>query len=244
MRRLVLLLLCFCLYSASTAAADAVSTETTDYRGNTRTYYLDIPETAKPPSPLVVLLHGSGGNGEFMLEQWKDVAAREGVVLLAPNSLHADVGWDLDADGPDYIHQLIGIVAAKHPIDFRRIYVFGQSGGAVYALTLAMLESQFFAAVAFHAGGWRRPAEYKAMDYAKRKIPITMYLGDRDEYFSLSSVEHTERALTDAGFPVALNVLPGRHHSYLDVPAEFNQTVWNALKGSALTDEPNYTVYR
>jgi len=214
------------------------------FEGHDRSYYLFVPDGGDGALPMVVLLHGSGGNGLFMIQRWQDIATREHVVLLAPDSLHRDIGWDLADDGPNYIRAAIQVAAAAHPIDFRRLYVFGQSGGAVYALNLAMLESEYFAAAAFHAGGWRKPAEYRYADYAERKIPIAMFVGDRDEYFSVDSVQATLRILTRRGIPAELHLLPGRVHSYLDVPADFHDAVWSFLKANALSEPPKFTPYR
>lgn len=226
-------------------AAESVGKQSLVFEGRDRTYYLFVPDiAAQMPRPLVVLLHGSGGNGLFMLQRWKDVATREGIALLAPDSLHTDVGWDIHNDGPDYIHAAIQAVAAGYQIDFHRLYLFGQSGGAVYALNLAMLESEYFAAAAYHAGGWRKPAEYQFADYAKRKIPIAAYVGDKDEYFSVVSVQATESILKQRGFPSELHLLPGRVHAYSDVPADFHDTVWSFLKANALIDIPKYAPYR
>jgi poly(3-hydroxybutyrate) depolymerase len=227
------------------AAAGTISKNTVMFAGRERTYYLDVPDRGQSgPAPLVVLLHGSGGNGLFMAQRWQETAEREGIALLAPDSFHPDAGWDLHDDGPDYIHALIATVAATHPVDFKRLYVFGQSGGAVYTLTLAMLESEYFAAAAFHAGGWRRPAEYRVAGFATRKIPISMWVGDQDEYFSMPSVHTTEHVLVEAGFPAELNVLPGRRHSYKDVPADFHDRVWKFLNSHALDGPPRYAEYR
>ena len=227
------------------AAAGTISRDTATFAGRERTYYLDVPDRAQSgPAPLIVLLHGSGGNGLFMAQRWQETAEREGIVLLAPDSLHPDAGWDLHDDGPDYIHAVIATVAAAHPVDFKRLYVFGQSGGAVYTLTLAMLESEYFAAAAFHAGGWRRPAEYRVATFATRKIPISMWVGDQDEYFSMPSVRTTEHVLVEAGFPAELNVLPGRRHSYQDVPADFHDRVWKFLSSHALDGPAKYAEYR
>lgn len=230
------------LLAAIPARAGGIVQASLSFQGQERTYFLDAPD-AKAPAPLLLLLHGSGGNGLFMAQLWKDLGEREGVVLLAPNSRDTAKGWDLRNDGPAYIHDLIAAVAAAHPVDMRRLYVFGQSGGAVYALTLGMLESEYFAAIAFHAGGWRRPAEYRAAAYARRRIPVSIDVGDRDEYFSLASVRHTEAVLREAGFPVELNILEGRRHSLLDVPAGFNEGVWRFLGSHALEGAPRYAEY-
>jgi poly(3-hydroxybutyrate) depolymerase len=235
--------LMFWLLTPQLAAAGDPAKLTMAFGGRDRTYYLLAPDTAKP-APLLVLLHGSGGNGLFMLQRWKDIASREDVILLAPDSLHADEGWDLHTDGPDFIHALIDTVAVGHPVDYRRLYLFGQSGGAVYTLTLAMLESEYFAAAALHGGAWRRTDEYQVMDYARRKIPVSIWVGDRDEYFSTASVNSTQRILSGAGFPVDLNLLKDRRHSLLDVPIDFNDKVWAFLGHNALGDIPKFTPYR
>lgn len=234
------------LLSALAASAEAVTVSRDQLRfgDRDRTYYLYRPEGDAGARPAVVLLHGSGGNGLLMVERWKEVAAREQIVLIAPDALHAQVGWSLRDDGPDFIHGVIRAVAATYPIDMRRLYVFGQSGGAVYALNLAMLESEYFAAAAFHAGGWRKPAEYAFAGYAERKIPIAAYVGDKDEYFPVASVEDTQRILMRHGIPAELHLLPGRAHAYSDVPPDFQDTVWNFLNGNALSGLPKYTPYR
>ena len=155
------LVLALAILMPGLAAAAVPARLSLRFEGHDRTYYLFVPDGGGGALPMVVLLHGSGGNGLFMIQRWQDIATREHIVLLAPDSLHSEVGWDLATDGPDYIHAAIQASAAAHPVDFRRLYVFGQSGGAVYALNLAMLESEYFAAAALHAGGWRNPAEYR-----------------------------------------------------------------------------------
>src|SRR5262249_7820110 len=143
------------------------------------------------------------------------LADQEGIILAAPDSLQIEA-WHLDKDGPDFLRAVVDDVAQREKIDGRRVYLFGQSGGAVYALTLAMLESNYFAAVAIHAGAWRERGEFQVMDYAKRRIPLKIIIGDRDEFFSISSVRQTQSALSDAGFPIDVSVLEGRHHVYSD----------------------------
>jgi predicted esterase len=180
---------------------------------------------------------------EFSWRRSGKTSPREGIVLVAPDSLHPDIGWDLRVDGPDYIRAVLAAVTATHSIDPHRLYVFGQSGGAVYTLQLGMLESEFFAAVAVHAGAWRHPEEYKVADYATRKIPVSISVGDLDEYFPMESVRNTQHILTLAGFPIEVNVLPGRHHAYADVPADFNDTVWTFFRRTTLPGDPKYADY-
>jgi poly(3-hydroxybutyrate) depolymerase len=242
MRKISLCLVLLALFAPQARAG--VERASLTFAGRDRIYYASVPASGSGPFPLVVLLHGSGGDGAQMIERWKEIAAQEPMALAAPNSLHTAEGWTLRDDGPDFIRGVIEAMEASHPIDPRRLYLFGQSGGAVYALNLGLLESEYFAAVAFHAGGWREPAEYKFADFARRKIPIAMFVGDRDEYFPVDSVERTARVLAERGVPVELHLLAGRRHAYSDVPDDFHDTVWKFLKAKSLDSAPRFTPYR
>jgi predicted esterase len=99
---------------------------------------------------------------------------------------------------------------------------------------LSMLESQLFAATAIHAGAWRTPNEFRAVPYAKRKIPIAMFIGDKDEYFPLFAVRKTQSALEQAGHPVSVTVIPGHNHPYANVALEVNRSAWQFMKENRL----------
>jgi len=210
------------------------SKESFEFAGLKRSYALFAPASAAAaPAPLLVLLHGSYGSGDAMVGWWTSIAEQEGIVLVGPDAREREA-WQLRADGPQFIRALIDTVAAKHPIDRTRIYLFGSSGGAVYSLTLSMLESQLFAATAIHAGAWRAPNEFRAVPYAKRKIPIAIFIGDKDEYFPLFAVRKTQSALEQAGHPVSVTVIPGHNHPYANVVAEVNRSAWEFMKANRL----------
>ncbi len=205
-----------------------------EFAGIKRSYTLFAPTTASAsPAPLIVLLHGSYGSAAALVKWWSSLAEQEGIVLVAPDAREREA-WQLRADGPQFIRAVIEEAAAKHSIDRARIYLFGNSGGAVYSLTLSMIESQVFAATAVHAGAWRAPSEFRAVPYAKRKIPIAIFIGDKDEYFPLFTVRKTRSALEKAGHPVSVTVIPGRTHSYPDVALEVNREAWQFMKANRL----------
>jgi poly(3-hydroxybutyrate) depolymerase len=215
-------------------SSHGASKEFFEFAGLKRSYTLLAPSSAAAsPAPLLVLLHGSYGSGAAMVSWWASVAEQEGIVLVGPEAREREA-WQLRADGPQFIRALIDTVAARHPIDRTRIYLFGTSGGAVYSLTLSMLESQLFAATAIHAGAWRTPNEFRAVPYAKRKIPIAMFIGDKDEYFPLFAVRKTQSALEQAGHPVSVTVIPGHNHPYASVALEVNRSAWEFMKANRL----------
>src|SRR5258707_546235 len=81
-----------------------------------------------------------------------------------------------------FLHDLISELQTKYPIDEHRIYLFGHSGGASFALYMALYESEYFAATAIHAGALRKDDDV-IVARAKRKIPIQIAVGTVDRSF-------------------------------------------------------------
>src|SRR3954462_14832588 len=104
--------------------------------GRKRSYYLFVPDTVKAPAPLVVLLNGSGRNGKTLIDTWQDLAAKGGLIINGPDSDDPSA-WVLGRDGPDFLHDLVEALKSKYPINPRRVYLFGNSGGAVFGLVMS-----------------------------------------------------------------------------------------------------------
>jgi predicted esterase len=225
-------------------AADRITKEALESQGKKRTYYLMVPDSAKSSAsaPLIVLLHGSGRNGLSLMEKWKELASREGVIIAGPDSRDSQ-GWQIPGDGPGFIHDLVEALRAKYQVNPRRIYLFGHSAGAVFALNLSMMESEYFAATAVHAGSWRSEGELSTRDYAKRKTPLAIIVGDRDAFFPLPSVRATEAALKERGFTIEVKVMKGHDHWYYDLAPQINRDAWEFLKQRELNEDPRYETY-
>ena len=209
-----------------------------------RDYYLFIPGSIAPdmPAPVLLLLHGSYSTPLDVLPQWSEVAEHAGIILVAPKSF-ADYGWRIHDDPPALLRDIVDDLAARRPIDRRRLYLFGHSAGAVHALTLGLLESQYFAAVAVHAGAWTQRDYFNVIPLARRKIPLWMTIGDQDRQFSLKDANATEAALRAAGFPVTLTIMKGHDHSYASEAPAVNRAAWEFLAPLALAQSPVFTSY-
>jgi len=209
-----------------------------------RAYYLFVPEKLEAAKrvPLVVLLHGSGRNGNSLVEKWKDLAKKERFVIAGPDAVDS-AGWQIPEDGPDYIKELVEALTAKYPIDKRRVYLFGHSAGAGMALNLSLFESEYFAATAIHAGAIHK-GMYPYISEAKRKIPISIIVGTRDNFFPLSVVRATRDALTDGGFKVELTEIKDHTHWYYDRSKEINDMAWTFLKPLKLEADPVYETHQ
>ena len=150
--------------------------------------------------------------------------------------------WASPQDGPLLLRDLVEEIAAKYPVDPRRVYLFGHSAGAVFTLQMACLESEYFAAAAAHAGSVDR-AYHSLFDFAVRKIPIAIFIGTKDAFFPLTSVRATAEALKSRGFPVTLTEIPGHTHDYSSMSREINAQVWDLFSRTRLEADPKYRVY-
>ena len=98
--------------------------------------------------PLVLALHGSGGNAQGMEGQTKleELARQKGFVLVIPDSA-TDPPWQ-DPGDISYIAGLLASVDKAQNIDRQRQYVTGFSAGGREAYAIACRLSAQFAAVA------------------------------------------------------------------------------------------------
>ena len=238
-------LLAFILALAPAGAlAQKIAKETIVSEGKKRTYYLYVPKNVQPssPVPLLVLLHGSGHVGLSLAEKWDKLAEKEGVIIVAPDSADSAL-WSVPGDGPAFLHELVESIKTKYPINKKRVYLFGHSGGATFALLMSLYESEYFAATAIHAGALP-PEATVLIDLAKRKTPIQIQVGTVDDFFPLAIVRATRDLLNTRGFSVQLIEIPGHNHWYYDLAPKINQDAWEFLKTKELSDEPRYEEYK
>jgi predicted esterase len=208
--------------------------------GQQRRFFLLAPDPLPPssaPAPLILLLHGSGRDGNSLLKPWAKLASREGIILVAPNASNPQV-WRPPIDGPEFLIKAVEAARKKLPVDPSRIYLFGHSAGAVFALLVSFAESQYFAAAAVHAGALRQPDEIATIEWAKRKLPIQLLIGTRDPFFPIDAVRRTRELLEAKQFPVDLQEISGHDHDYYGIAAKINEQAWSFLKDKTLPAPP------
>lgn len=114
------------------------------------------------PAPLLLVLHGYGGDGANLLD-WSGLRALKGVHLVAPDGTRDSTGrrfWNAtptccdfegaQIDDVKYLSSLVDDVAANHPVDRARVYAFGLSNGGAMAMRLGC-EGRVAAVVSFAA---------------------------------------------------------------------------------------------
>ena len=235
------LLVALFLLVATPSAAAKITKETLDVDGTKRTFYLLVSDKLQDKAPLIVTLHGSGRDGKILLDHWKGLAEKEGIILAGPDATERQ-GWEGARDGPAFLYALVEHLKSKHAVDPRRVYLFGHSAGAIHGLGVGVLESEYFAAVAAHAGVL--PQAYAP--YAKqapRKIPLAIWVGTNDRFFPVNDVRQTRDALDSMGFPVGLTEIKGHTHDYYSRASGINKEVWAFLQKHRLEADPKYQEY-
>ncbi len=153
----VLLVLLSALLGCAAWAQESV-TETLLHDGLERDYYLHVPEGADgEPWPLVVVLHGRGGDGPGMarLTDFDAIADEHGFIAVYPsgveeqwNYLEDVLGYNLEADDVGFLRSLVTNLSERYSIEPTRVYVTGFSNGGFMAQRLICEAPDLFAAFA------------------------------------------------------------------------------------------------
>jgi len=208
-----------------------VEAGTLRFQGRSYEYSVYSPSGVRGGSlPAVLLLHGAGGAGRDMIEVWKPVAKKQGIVLVAPD-LPRELAFEPIA--PAFFRALMDEVGGRVALDSHRLYVFGYSMGGYLAYDAAMFDSEYFAAVGVYAN-FISPEYLPILKEARRRIPIAIYAGVRDELIPVKSVRATRDLLQARGFPVHYLEFEGRGHDYGTVSREVNADVWTFFVGLRL----------
>jgi predicted esterase len=111
-------------------------------------------------APLVVLLHGAGGDARATLDLLRGLADATGIILLAPTS--RKYTWDVVVGGygPDVeaIDRALEETFSRYAVDPARLAVGGFSDGASYALSLGINNGDLFTDVLAFSPGFMAPS--------------------------------------------------------------------------------------
>jgi poly(3-hydroxybutyrate) depolymerase len=222
--RLVAVALLLRASGALAADREAVRCGSADY-----TYLFSSPGKAEP-MPALLLLHGAGGHPDYMIESWQAVAAKNGIVLVAPEIPRTAT---FDGIAPRVFRCMVEDARTRAKIDPRRVYVFGHSMGGYLTFDTAMFESEYFAAAAVHAGAIS-PDYADIVGFARRKMPILIFSGDKDQTITIESTRWTRDLLLARGFSVEFVELKGHDHHYDAVADKINPEIWKFLSRHSL----------
>ncbi len=160
--------------------------------GLERAYYLHIPPSYRnsTAAPLVVALHGGGGNGQKMdkLSRLSLLADQGSFIVAYPDAVerHWNDGRGLskyrsqkeNIDDVGFISNMIDVIATEYNIDREQVYVTGASNGAMMSLRLGCELAHKITAIAPVIGSM--PENLVTQCAPARPIPLMMINGTDD----------------------------------------------------------------
>ena len=140
--------------------------------GLTRSALVHAPPAARSgrPLPLVLALHGVGGNGKFMEEYTglSRLSNRKGFVVAYPSAYGSPARWNIagppgaEPDDVAFGRDLLDALGARLCIDTGRVFVTGVSNGGGMAARLGCELSDRLRAIAPVAGSAGCPNSARA----------------------------------------------------------------------------------
>ncbi len=179
------------------------------------------------PRPAIVLLHGSGRPGLAMIDMWKETAARNQLVLIAPNSSNPQY-WDHGPDGTDFMTNLLEQAQDHFAIDPTQIYLMGHSAGGLFAQQLALRNTGQWRAITTHGAA----IDTANVHPTNSDAPLFIYNGDKDHLFPTAASTATAQALAEAGQDTTQIQIPDHTHWYYKIGPQIAPDMWNRMKAS------------
>ena len=126
--------------------------ESIDVEGVERTYLVtgSLDAHCNKPGPLVLVWHGSGGNGEWIRRRFSlSSIGREDTIVVYPNTGRFSY-WNRDLKGEDIrlFDALLRHVAGRYCVDPRRVFSVGHSNGGRFVEVLGCHRGQAHRALA------------------------------------------------------------------------------------------------
>ncbi len=191
-----------------------------------------VPETydASTPLPLVMALHGGGGNGRHFLWSWVRAARSHGAILVAPTS-QGDT-WSLnnpDVDGPR-LFEIYAAIADGWSIDPDRLLLTGISDGGTFSYLAGYHSASPFTHIAPVAASFHPILLTLADPERVRRVPLHLVHGVLDWMFPIAMAREADASLRTAGADVTYREIEDLSHTY---PREVNPVLLEWMNTTA-----------
>ncbi|SDZ19034.1 hypothetical protein SAMN05444004_10798 [Jannaschia faecimaris] len=200
-------------------------TQGTQYRIDSGVVWWGAGPVDGPPRPTLILLHGSGRNGQSMINMWHEVAAAQGVVLIAPD-FDSIQGWDKGLPDPRSALAVLAPASGLYPVDTARIVHFDHLRGGIAAQVWANRFDGPWRAVAVHAG----TLSEEHVIAVETGVPVRHYLGSVDRVFPFGPARDAGRTIAAAGHPFELVRLEGQNHWLYERGEDIAADAWVRLE--------------
>jgi predicted esterase len=182
-------------------------------------YRIFIPSSydGRKPYPLIMLLHGMGGDENSMFDLYgsgafEALAEKHGYIVACPKGREPTSMYRGAAEQD--VLDVMADVRRAYKVDPNRIYLTGHSMGAYGTWSIAIDHPEIFAALAPISGGGDVAAVAKTA-----RIPQLVTHGDNDPTVPVDNSRVMVEALKKAGAEVKYTEVPGGNHVSVAVPA-------------------------
>ncbi len=187
------------------------------------------PASGKPPTSLVILLHGYGSNGEDLIglvPHWQH--AFPDTLFISPNAPQICPGapggyqwWPINSMDPAARHAgsraaapivdaFIDAQLARYSLAADRLALVGFSQGTMMALQVGLRRAPAIAGIVGYSGMLTDEA---GLAEVKDKPPVLLIHGDADPMVPVSAFHKAGATLQALGFQIDGHVSPGLGHS-------------------------------
>ncbi len=181
--------------------------------------------------PLLLALHGRGGNARDPLPHWSE-ALSAGLILALPQSSQVMGSESFSWDDPERARQELGdhyrALQRDHPVDTVRVVLAGYSQGGALALSLALqgdpVPPRAFILVAPSPLPAFGTLEAAIENATARGLQGWIWTGQRDP--SLEATKELHRFLVEGGLDCQLHVEPDVGHEF---PPDFASKLKSAV---------------
>ncbi|MCC6413740.1 MAG: prolyl oligopeptidase family serine peptidase [Saprospiraceae bacterium] len=168
-----------------------------------REYYVHVPQgyTGNTATPVVLMLHGTSGNGLDMYDRsgWKEVGEMENILTVYPSSLRYCIidsvdgqknttKWNVQPaewvfcanetprDDIKFLNAVLDNLDDRFNVDYKRVYLVGFSNGGQMSAKCSIELSDRLAAVVSNAAAFNLDTTYTP----QRILPTAFQLGNKD----------------------------------------------------------------
>lgn len=197
-------------------------------------YAIFVPESPQADYPMIVILHGRGGDGASIIESWVKRLHNEFIIVCPSYPMGA--WWTLTAE--NLILELTRKIRAQYPVDYNRVFLAGLSNGAIGAYMTGMFYPDYFAAIVPIAGAITE--RYMHFLVNLNNTPIYIIQGQDDPFFPIEYSRRIHQILSDTKSPVVYreHAEKGSAHGGHFLPESEVPALYDWLKSQKRTINP------
>ena len=207
-----------------------------DFDGALLPYRVYVPKSYDRAKkyPLVVLLHGAGGDeGNFLddySQLWPKLAEEHGYLLASVNGRGPLSGYAKENGAEQDVMDVLGIMQKRYNVDPNRIFLGGHSMGGMGTWRIGMAYSDRFTGLIPIAGTVKAVSD-GALNGGGKKLPLMIIAGEKDALVPAAGCKEAAEKAKGLGYPVNYKEYPNQNHLSVAVVSVPDIFTWLDAQG-------------